>query len=277
MNRLPNFLIVGVPKAGTTSLYYWLNQHPDIYMSPIKEPHYFSQIGNYDHITKWEEYVKLFKKYKNEKAIGEASTSYFHFYKKSIPLIKEKLGDVKIIVVLRNPIERAWSHYLSYKKLGREKGTPEQVFNQSYTVNEPWRVNNPYIQFSFYVKPLEAFLKNFKEVKIMLYDDLKNNPESFIKEIYEFLEVDSSFIPEFEIRNVSGIPRNKIIAYLLSLDLTNRLIPKIPFFIKKHLRNFLLKKEEIPNNIKKDLKELFKKDIEELSILINKDLKEWLR
>jgi len=277
MSKLPNFLIVGVPKAGTTSLYYWLKQHPEICMSCIKEPHYFSQIKNTDHIIRWEDYIDLFKNCKDVKAIGEASTSYFHFYKKSIPLIKEKLGNPKVIVVLRNPIERAWSHYLYYRKLGRENGTPDQVFNPNYSVNDPWNVNNPYIQFSFYSKPLEAFLENFNKVKVMFYDDLKNNPEGFIKEIYEFLEVDNSFIPKFEIRNVSGIPRNKIIAYLLSLDLTHRLSPQIPFFVKRYLRKFLLKREEIPQNIKEKLKELFKNDIERVSFLTNKDLKEWLK
>jgi len=276
---LPNFLIIGVPKAGTTSLYFWLKQHPEIYMSPIKEPHYFSQIENKDHITDWDKYLSLFKGVKNEKAIGEASTSYFHFYKISIPLIKEKLGDkIKIIVILRNPVERAWSHYMYYLKLNRKVGPPEEALKPSYILNdEPWKVKNPFIEFSFYSQPLKYWLNNFKSVKVMLYDDLKNNPKKFIKDLYTFLEVDSSFTPTFEVRNVSGRPRNKLVEKFLNIKLMQSLIPYIPLFIKEPMRNLLLKKETIPENIKNQLLKYFYNDILETSRIINRDLSHWLQ
>lgn len=280
MIKLPNLLIIGVPKAGTTSLYFWLKQHPEVFMSPVKEPHYFSQIKNPKHIENWESYVKLFKKAKNEKIIGEASVSYFHFYERSIPLIKEKLGNPKLIVILRNPIERAWSHYQYYIKSGHEKNNPDKVFDKSYVIeNDPWGWNlkNPYIELSFYSEPLKNFLANFKNVKILLYDNLKSNPQSLIKDVYSFLNVDVSFIPNFEVRNVSGEPRNKLIKYILSLNMTQKIIPKIPYPIKAQLRGVVFKKNEIPVPIKERLKNVFEEDIKETSKLLNKDLSFWLK
>ncbi len=277
--KLPNFLIIGVPKAGTTSVYFWLKQHPEVFMSPIKEPHYFSQIGNKDHITKWEDYLKLFEAAKHEKVRGEASTSYFHFYKTSIPLIKEKLGKhIKLLLILRNPIERAWSHYQYYIKLGRENNKPHKVFSYNYILhNEPWGIKNPYLEFSFYSSALEIWYENFEEnLKVMLFEDMKRNPLNFIQEIYDFLNINNSFIPKFEIRNVSGKPRNKLISKFLSIEIIQKLIPYIPASIKKPLRNLVLKKEEIPEDIKDELKEIYYKDIIKTSKIINKDLSFWL-
>jgi hypothetical protein len=280
MDKLPNFLIVGVPKAGTTSLYYWLKQHPEVFMSPIKEPHFFSQIGNEDHITKWEDYIKLFIGANDYKAVGEASTSYFHFYKKSIPLIKQYLGDIKILVILRNPIERAWSHYLFYRKIGFEENTNLNfIFSESYKIKNPknsWGIKNPYLFHSFYYEPLKEFLKNFSEVKVLLYDDLKNHPLKLIREVYKFLEVNEQFIPNMEIRNVSGIPRNKFIAKFLSLKFSQKIIPLIPYRIKAPFRKWLLKRETIPEEVKSALKNIFEEDVYKTSELIGKDLSHWL-
>ena len=179
MRKLPNFLIIGVPKAGTTSLYYWLKQHPEVYMSPIKEPHYFSQIGNKDHITDWDDYLRLFEGVKDEKIIGEASTSYFHFYEKAIPLIKNKLGkNVKLLLILRNPIERAWSHYQYYIKLGRERNSPKIALSRFYTLkNDPWGLEQPYLELGFYSSAIKNWQDEFNDnLKIMLFESMRDNP-----------------------------------------------------------------------------------------------------
>ncbi|ADU96637.1 sulfotransferase [Thermovibrio ammonificans HB-1] len=275
--KLPNFLIVGVPKAGTTSVYYWLNQHPQVYMSPIKEPHYFSQIGNEDHVNSWEDYVKLFSDVNTEHlAIGEASTSYFHFYKRAIPLIKKHLGSPKIIVILRNPVERAWSHYMYYRKLGRESNSVNIIVTNSYTCKEePWGIKNPYIELSFYSEALEAYLDSFANVKVMFYDDLKHRPHDFIKELYEFLDVDSDFMPGFEVRNISGEPRNKLIGFLLSNSLSQKIIPRIPYVIKAPFRKILLKKKDMPKEIKRELLNIYLEDIEKVEKLLGVNLEHW--
>src|SRR4051794_4060836 len=113
---MPNFFIVGTPKAGTTSLYHYLEEHHDIYMAPIKETNFFSYheiksqglFYNEEHISSLNQYQEQFKSVKNEKAVGEASVSYLYY--PSVPLkIKEFNPKAKIIIVLRNPIDRGFS------------------------------------------------------------------------------------------------------------------------------------------------------------------------
>ncbi len=273
--KLPNFLIVGVPKAGTTSVYYWLNQHPQVYMSPIKEPHYFSQIGNEDHINSWDNYVKLFSGASTKHlSVGEASTSYFYFYKEAIPLIKKRLDNPKIIVILRNPVDRAWSHYMMQKKYGWIK--QEDFFSKDLAyLKSSWGIKRPHIELGFYSDALRAYLNSFAKVKVMFYDDLKHRPHDFVKELYEFLGVDSSFIPNFEVRNVSGEPRNRLIGFLLSNSLSQKLIPHIPYVIKAPFRKILLKKEVIPSEVKKRLLDIYLEDIEKVEKLLGVNLERW--
>ena len=120
--KLPNFLIAGAAKCGTSSFYYYLHKHPQIYMSAIKEPHYFSSqnvdinyrgIGDDKRpvITEFEDYCKLFMDVKDEIAIGEASADTLSTWQTSIPAIKDKLIDPRIMILLRNPVDRAYSAY----------------------------------------------------------------------------------------------------------------------------------------------------------------------
>ena len=134
--KLPNFLIVGAAKAGTTSLFYYLKQHPEIFMPEEKELKFFEYliIKNKLHYTgpgdnkslkrvvkTWDEYKNYFKKAKNFKAVGEASVSYL-YYTETIKNIKKYLGEnINIIIILRNPIERLISNYKYMVMRGREK------------------------------------------------------------------------------------------------------------------------------------------------------------
>ena len=124
--KLPNFLVVGAMKSGTTSLWRYLRQHPQIYMPKLKEPrflassifiklgeeHYkFHRICKSSPICTFDDYIELFRDVKEEIAIGEASPHYLYLYSKTIPTIKNYLGDVKIVIILRNPADRAFSAY----------------------------------------------------------------------------------------------------------------------------------------------------------------------
>ena len=120
---LPNFLIIGAAKAGTTALWHYLRQHPEIYMSPHKEPRFFALYGQpvnfkgpgdktrFKFVTELQEYHQLFAGVQNEKAIGEASPWYL-YVKSAAPAIKKMLPDVKLVVFLRDPVERASTNYL---------------------------------------------------------------------------------------------------------------------------------------------------------------------
>ena len=125
-NSLPNFILVGAIKSGTTSLYHYLNEHPQIYMPRIKEPRFFTSSAllkkeKFNNkflkrfapapINNLDDYKSLYSNVKNEIAVGEASPQYLFTYETTIPLIKKYLGDIKIILILRNPVDRAYSAY----------------------------------------------------------------------------------------------------------------------------------------------------------------------
>ena len=133
MTKKPDFLIVGAAKAGTTSLYYYLQQHPDIWFPKLKETKYFSSkikpypqngIGDWSidraAITKSSDYYNLFKSCPDDMIKGEASPDYLLFSKDLAPIIKEELGDIPIIISIRNPIYRAFSAYSNLLRDNRE-------------------------------------------------------------------------------------------------------------------------------------------------------------
>src|SRR3712207_4104321 len=116
---LPNFLVIGAMKSGTTALYYYLEQHPEIYMSPVKEPNFFSQENAADTVTHIGTYEQLFKGASGKKAIGEASHSYL-YEPRAAAEIRRYVPKVKLIAILRNPIDRAYSHFLHMVRSGTE-------------------------------------------------------------------------------------------------------------------------------------------------------------
>ena len=130
---LPNFLIVGASKCGTTALYYYLKQHPEISFPDLKEPKYFSSINaKFPHegigdisvdkyaVRSFDEYSSLFSNIQNVR-VGEASPDTMYYYNKTVEEIKEKLGDIPIIIALRDPVRRGFSAYMYLKRDSREK------------------------------------------------------------------------------------------------------------------------------------------------------------
>lgn len=303
MSKLPNFLIAGAAKAGTTSLYYYLNEHPEIYMSPIKEPKFitsnfikfpFKGIGDEkvekNIIKNWDSYLELFSGVKEEKAIGEASADNLYYYEQSIFYIKKFLGDVKIIIILRNPIERAFSSYIHLVRDNREFLTFEEALEQEeIRKKENWEFIWHYKSVGFYYNQVKAYLENFSNVKIYLYDDFKENPLKVVQDIYRFLGVDDSFVPK-NIKtqfNVSGIPKNKLLQRFLTKPnmLKKAIKPFVKVLIPKGTRQKIINKL-INNNLEKSqmkpeareyLKDIYREDILKLQELIKRDLSHWLK
>jgi hypothetical protein len=163
--RLPNFLLVGA-----TAIAGYLSQHPDIYVSPIKEPKFFTSqflrfplqgpgdsfVENFT-IKTFDAYKQLFRRVKDEKAIGDASVDNLYFHKEVIPLIKSCLGDVKIIIVLRNPVERAFSAYKNLLRDSRETLSFEEGLNRERDRRQRgyeyiWR----YLDLGFYYRQVRC-------------------------------------------------------------------------------------------------------------------------
>ncbi|MGR3310384.1 MAG: sulfotransferase family protein, partial [Candidatus Brocadiales bacterium] len=173
--KLPNFLIVGASRSGTTSLYNYLKQHPEVYMSPVKEPRFvigqqstkFSYKGIGDEksekgvIKTIDEYKKLFENVRDEKAIGEASVINLYFYEDAIKLIKKYLGDAKIIIILRNPVERAFSQYLRLRREYRESLSFEDGLKmEEKRLKDGWLPGWHYTRRGFYYNSVKAYMEN---------------------------------------------------------------------------------------------------------------------
>lgn len=185
---LPNLVGCGAGKSGTTSLYYYLSEHPDVFMASVKETHFFSQ--HYEQGIDW--YQRQFMGYGNEKIIGEFSTSYL--MDKSVPeRIQTILPNAKLLFIFRNPIERAFSNYWFSLSLGTQVGG--RSFSDVIHSEEGFM---KYIVPGFYYDHVSEFLEYFdqQQVFVMFTENLKRQPLVEIQRCYEFLGVDSSFQPD---------------------------------------------------------------------------------
>jgi len=300
---LPNFFIVGAAKAGTTSLQHYLNQHPDIFFPNNKENFFFSGLKKNDFkgprsdyaevITEnIEEYMGLYEKALGVKAVGEACVAYLYYFTQSINNFKKYLNaNLKIIIVLRNPIDRAYSNYKHHVRDGIEQLEFEDAIVQSIAtqrMNEKWWWGFNYIEPGFYYKPVKAYLNTFgkKNVKIYLYDDFQENPILILKDIFNFLGVDNKFEPDVTVSfNVSDLIINKKFNNFL-FDINHPLKEFIrPVFINllgnevtEKIVNFFKNKNKrkLKRKTRKKLIEVYKKDLLLLQSLIEKDLSSWL-
>ncbi len=298
MKVLPNFLIIGASKSGTTSIYHYLKQHPKIFLSDIqKEGRYFSQmLGNYNgpgdsHIDNSiikdiEKYTSLFEGFTNEKAVGDISPEYLYHYKKAIPLIEHTLGEaIKIIIIIRSPIDRAFSSYNHYKRDKREILTFEEALEkEKLRKGKNWIWAWQYKNSGLYYNQVKAYSDKFKNMKVFIFEDFKEDPQKTLREICEFIGVESDF--EFDTTykyNVSGNPKSQILYKLETsrwlVNFAKKIIPtKLVSLIKqKWTGEEQMIKTELNPETRKLLIDFFRYDILKLQKLLKMDLSNWLK
>ena len=209
---MPNFFIIGAPKCGTTSMAAWLAEHPNIYMSPIKEPFYFSKdIGNHWRYG-WDEYLRLFygADHRN-KAIGEASTFYL-ISKIAIPTIEKKIPGARYIVMLRNPVEMVYSLYKQQVRVFNEniesfskawELVPERQKGRRIpsTCKDPKLLDYPaWCRLGEQLERLYALVPR-ERVQVVVLDDVKQNPRQEYLKVLDFLGVIDDGRQEFPVHN----------------------------------------------------------------------------
>lgn len=233
--NLPNFLIVGAAKSGSTSLYHYLNQHPEVFMPVNKEPNFF--VSDYQLQTSPDcpsykldkrrivfdenEYFELFNgKRKEHKAVGEATVTYLYKPNDAIPNIKKYLGDPKIIIILRNPVKRAFSQYSYACELGLEKDSfIDAISKEPKRLKDNWSSTFAYIDQGRFCHQVKSYSEAFSNVHIVILEEFIRDKQRHLKEIYNFLDIDESFINSFdEEHNVSGVPRLKYFHQLIIHD-----------------------------------------------------------
>ena len=300
-NKLPNFLIVGAAKSGTSSLHQYLLQHPDIFMSTfnkegvsVKEPQFLikSKVEKRLHfgIWEWKEYLSIFEGVKDQNVIGEASVFYLYYYKEAIKNIKSRLGnDVKIIILLRNPVDRAFSAFLHVSKSLKESLSFEDALDQEEGRLEKDLSLTPMVMYKgmgMYYSMVKAYKKEFKNVHVVIYEDFRDKTNITLDSIFKFLDVIPIEKLDFSLRhNVGGKEwRNINMKNLFQKDnllksIYFKLFPRIvKDKIKKKLLYLSTNKARTMNNKTKDaLKSFFKEDINSLSNLIQRDLTHWTK
>lgn len=292
--RQPEFLLVGVPKAGTTSMSAALGRHPEIYIPEKKELHYFNsdKVKNLvPHCIDTEEkYIKQFCHANPNQICGEASVFYFVYAYITIPRIISMLGkSVKIMVILRNPIDRAYSAYLYTSALNTHENRTfissiEYERKFGYRENVSPMLN--YLECGMYAKNLKLWMKYFPNIHVMLFDDLKTNSNLVISDATRFLGLVPSVLQEnAPIKNTSpGKWANIKLGFLIKLLATKtirkwgkNIAPGYYEKFRKVIFNSLMRKPpKISDSDKKYLIDIYKEDIIETGKVINRDLSSWI-
>lgn len=304
--KYPQFMIIGAGKSGTTALFEYLNQHPDVFMPRVKETNFMSLEGKrsipieedpemleyYPHsVFDMETYLGLYEDCPDGITAGEASPMYL--YKNDAHLkIKEYCPEAKMIAIFRNPAERLYSRYLHLAREGiQPEGWPESVFDKSSIW---WRRDDLLLE-GYYYKHLSKFMETFprEQFKIFLYDDLRNNQKQVIYDIFEFIGVDPDFEPDTSTEhNKSGFIKNKFLNGLIGNDspLKNFVAKVAPGFVESLRRNDKLKgrvlearnknlvRPKYEAEIKKRITdEIYKEDLLKFEKLIGRDISHWYK
>ena len=284
---LVDFFIVGAPKAGTTSLFYYLNKNKGICMSSIKEPNFFSsqdlkiQKIYYDSLIldNLKEYERIFTPKNKQQIIGEASVSYL-FY----PNVANRIFDYnprsKIIIILRDPVERAFSHYSMDLRLGHVKQSLDELFDLGLN-NKDNLFFQQYILLGQYYEQVNRYIEVFgrENICVKFYDELKLDASSFYSDILKFLQQENDHNIDFnQPFNKSKLPSNKFIKWLYSWPIIRKIsLIFLPLSVIEFINiNFFKENNNIiTNDLKSKLHSFFLEDIEKLEKLLSKDLNSW--
>ncbi len=302
---LPNFLVIGAGNAGTTSLYHYLKQHPEVFMSPVKEPKFFALEGKLPDyrgpgdrwvmtqtsanraVTDLGEYEALFDGARDEKAVGEASPAYL--CNPAAPeRIKRHVPEAKLIAILRDPAERAYSAYMHQVRDGRETlPFAEALDAEEWRTRANWAPGWRYKAESFYMEGLSRYYELFgrESVRVYLYEDLSADPRGVMRDAYSFLGVDDTYEPDTARRhNPSGVPKSRLLVSVLKRP--NPLKAAVrPFLPRKARARFasavrnrnLTKAPPMEPEVRGRLVELYRDDVARVQDLIGRDLSLWLR
>lgn len=311
-----DFLVIGERRSGTTSVARWMESHPDIFLHPKMDIGYFIDkelVGSREwsdgkaNYNKWEkehskeEYLSYFKEANRQMAIGEKSADYF-FWHQCHRRIKDYFPDIKLIITLRNPVERAWSMYWNEKGKGREslnfeeaiKQEPERIARSDYAKD-----HLSYMTRGFYDESLSRLYQTFekKQVYVLILEKARLDPQKYLEEIYSFLGVDNSIgfdntSEQFNL-NWALIPKSIFDKYLFLKILENTYFKFVSLFAFVIFRNNIYKRRKLLMLLAKPfrysktdrkmktetedyLHKMYSPHITNLELLLEMDLSIWL-
>ncbi len=289
---LPNFIVIGAAKAGTTSLHWYLAEHPQVFMTPVKDPSYFAYGVDDEGRLLWGEpefhgfpvrslgeYERLFAEAGDAPAIGEASTMYLEC-PQSAARIRELLPAARIICSIRHPVDRAYSDYvMDLRHRGRRFDPARDL-----TATSDWaRPDSRWMRIGRYHEQLSRYFDAFPrdQVCVVLFDDLKRDPLRFTQDVYRFLNVDPAFVPDFATPHApGGIPASPMLERLFLRSGKSALKPWVPKPAANWVRRLRTRTfrpaPPLPKELRKELTRPFEDDIAKTSERIGRNLDHWL-
>jgi hypothetical protein len=300
MSCFPNFLIIGAAKSGTYTLHAHLGHHPDVFMCRIKEPHYFSYGANatnrrdglrspvHAFVESRDAYLKLFADRDQAKMAGESSVSYLY-----VPGTAERIfefnPEMKIIVSLRNPIERAYSSFYYAKSYGIEPSPTlrEGLEAEADRIRRNGQLLLRYRDLGLYASQLKRYYNVFPrdQIKVIIYDDFVEDAMQVVCDLYDFIGVASDIQPDVNLRvNMTKAPddTNPLHRLISGENAARSAVRKLlPMNARQKLRvmvrNFMFKRPPpMSRELGQHLKGVFREEIEQLQELLGRDLSAWL-
>jgi len=212
--RLPDFLVIGTGKSGTTSLYEYLNRHPDVFLTEVKEPEFFSRDNVYEKGLDW--YASLFADARPGQLLGECSTTYTRWphTADASTRIAKTLPNAKLICIMRHPVDRAYSHYCHHMR-----------YEVTMTFEQAIEDDHLFVDCSLYMDQLDRFLRFFSRESVLglLLDDLRSDPGAMLGGVQRFLGLN-----EHDITTQGSLQANKTTADHFVLAKTTHRFRQIP-------------------------------------------------
>jgi Sulfotransferase family len=297
----PNFLIIGAARSGTTALSHFLSQHPEVFFCSPKEPHFLAlanqkldfkgpgddDMMNNRAIVAPDKYFQLFEKSGSAKAIGEGSVSSLYYPQTAIANIRQYVPQAKMIVVLRNPIDRAYSSFMYMTARGYEPLTDfgKALDEEDSRVTQGWHHIWHYTRMGFYHDQLKAFFDAFgrDRVRVYLFDRMHADKAKTLKDIYGYLGIDQSFEAKTDSEiNRSGKPKSDVVQSIMKAIgsvswLREGIKSIVPLAIRDKIRAANLRDQKMPSEFRERLTKIYSNEIDQVSSLLQIDLSYWLQ
>jgi hypothetical protein len=290
----PTFLVVGAGRCGTTGLAEGLRTHPDVFITRPKEPHYFALHGmkpnfqapgdaatiNRVAVTERGAYLALYPQETRHVARGDASVSTLYYHERAIPEIQRLAPDAQIVVLLREPVDRAHSafQYMAARGFETAPDLLHGVREEDRRVADNWHHLWHYSRMSRYADSIEAFQASFgrEKVGIWYYDDLQRDYVSTVQEVLRFIgtapfEGEARGIP---VVNSSGSPRSRFVQSAVHAATRNEPVRRSVKWVTSYrareaVRRRLLRRHDVPPAIREALAPLFREDLRRLRALVD--------
>jgi hypothetical protein len=298
VSRVPGLIVIGAARSGTTALYEHLRQHPQIFLSSSKEANYFAFEGEpldyrgpgadfvNNSVPTWSAYLELFADAPGDAVIGDISPLYL-YAPKAAERIRARLPDARLVAILRNPIEQAFSHFQYARACMIE---PLDSFDAALDaeperLRDHWQPLFQYSDFPRYSEQLRRYRDHFppEQIKIFLYEDYRADPKGVLRQIFEFAGVDASFVPTLnKDANPGGDPRSRLLqAIIMKPNLLGSIAAVfLPLPVRRRIRDRIsrlnIARAEFSPTARARLASKLRPDILELQGMLGRDLSGWL-